>query len=501
MAEKQEIKKTFAHSQIRPQIRPQIRDDLNPKDWKRVLKVTAPTGNFSKAENFEATQGGAATSRKLVNRNAFSHSSSTLRFEDELTFKLGNALFRKFWASSPASTHASDGLGPFYNARSCQSCHLKDGRGHPPAEGETDFTSLLLRLARLAETDDEKKDLASLKKLALPDPIYGNQVQDFAIQGLKAEAKPTVTYEETKVILSGGEVVFLRKPTFKLTELAHGPLHEKTTLSPRIAPPMIGLGLIEAIHSHDIMNRADERDANKDGISGKIPVALDENGKPVLSRFGWKATKASLHTQNAAAFHGDIGLSSSLHKNPHGDCTTVQQKCLSRATGVQKHLSPYEVSNESMELVNFYTAHLAVPARRNVDDKAVLQGKKAFYDLGCIACHQPKYVTSRNAARKEHRFQLIWPYSDFLLHDMGKELADNQPVGVASGQEWRTPPLWGIGLTKTVNGHTFFLHDGRARSLTEAILWHGGEGAAARNRFAESSKETRMKLIKFLESL
>ncbi|MEP6445949.1 MAG: di-heme oxidoredictase family protein [Hyphomicrobiales bacterium] len=479
----------------------QSRDDLAPKDIKRVEQITRQTVDFSKAEKFEASQGGAGTSRKTANRNAFSHTSANLTFEDELTFKLGNALFRKFWVSSPSSNHASDGLGPLYNARACQSCHLKDGRGHPPASGETDFTSMLFRLARPAETDKELEALRTYAALNIPDPVYGGQIQDFAIVGLKAEAKPSVTYEENQITLEGGEVVSLRKPTYQMTKLAYGDLHPKTTLSPRIAQPMIGLGLIEAIHPFDLAKKADPKDQNADGISGKLGLALDLDGKPMLGRFGWKASQATLGQQNAAAFNGDIGISSELNPSPHGDCTTAQVDCVKRATGVQPRLGDSEAPDPVMGLVDFYTANLAVPARRDVTNAQVLRGKGMFYGASCVACHTPKYVTSRKAERKEHRFQLIWPYSDFLLHDMGEGLADNQQVGVATGREWRTAPLWGLGLTKTVNGHTFFLHDGRARNYKEAILWHGGEAKTARNKFVKMQKTDRDALIKFLESL
>lgn len=477
-----------------------IRDDLTPKDNKRVLNITTPTKDFSKAERFEASQGGASTSRKKVNRDAFSQFSTNLTFKQEETFRLGNALFRKLWVSSPSSTHASDGLGPLFNARACQSCHLKDGRGHPP-EGDSDLTSMLFRLARPAETEAETEALRTYAKLSINDPVYGGQIQDLAVAGLSAEAKVTFTYEEQSITLADGELISLRKPTYGVTKLGFGPLHPKTTIAPRIAQPMIGLGLIQAIHPSDIKAKADPHDDNQDGISGKASIVIGLDGKTTLGRFGWKATEPNLIAQNAAAFSGDIGISSDLKPNPYGDCTISQTSCLTLPTGVQKRLGDVEASGQVLDLVTFYTANLAVPARRNVSDMTVLRGKKVFYHAGCVACHTPKYVTNRKAEQKEHRFQLIWPYSDFLLHDMGDGLADYQAVGVATGREWRTPPLWGIGLTQTVNGHTFFLHDGRARNLTEAILWHGGEAEKAKSHFANLNKQDRSALIKFLESL
>jgi CxxC motif-containing protein (DUF1111 family) len=174
---------------------------------------------------------------------------------------------------------------------------------------------------------------------------------------------------------------------------------------------------------------------------------------------------------------------------------------LALPTGVQARLGPVEAPDPVLGLVTFYSANLAVPPRRKASFPQTLKGKQLFYATGCPACHVPKYVTRRDAPHKELAFQLIWPYSDFLLHDMGDGLADGQQVGVASGREWRTPPLWGIGLTGTVSGHTFLLHDGRARNFTEAILWHGGEAEKARNAFAALSKDDRNALLSFLESL
>ncbi len=476
------------------------RDDLNGKDRRRVEAVTAPASGFEKPEAFEVMQGGAGTSTKIVNRDAFSQSGANLTFAEEEQFKLGNALFRKLWVSTPASTKASDGLGPLFNARACQSCHLKDGRGHPP-EGDSDATSMFLRLARGPVTEEERRELETFVRPNFPDPVYGGQLQDLAVPGLKAEGHMAITYENEPVTLGDGTVVNLRRPVYSAEDLAYGPLDEHTTLSPRIAPPMIGLGLVQAIHPADILKNADPADKDGDGISGKPAIVRDANGDLVLGRFGWKAQNPTVRQQSAGAFAGDIGISTPDVPNSHGDCTAAQADCLAMPVGVQKNLGDSEAPDPVLELVTFYSENLAVPARRDAAGKEVLRGKELFYGIGCASCHAPKYVTSRKAENPAHRFQLIWPYSDFLLHDMGDGLADGQPVGVADGREWRTPPLWGIGLTGTVSGHTFLLHDGRARNLTEAILWHGGEAQPARDGFSQLDKKDRDALIAFLESL
>lgn len=494
----------FAMAEVSAQsdaARSDVRADLSADDLERVRAVTAPTTDFSKAEAFEINQGGAGTSMKVVNGDAFSHSTATISFEDEQRFKLGNALFRKLWVSSPATTQASDGLGPLFNARACQSCHLKDGRGHPP-EGDSDATSMFLRLAIPVDVSEDARKSGDFFVGSLPDPTYGGQLQDLAVPGLLAEGKMVIHYTERAVVLDDGTVVSLREPTYSVTDLAYGPLHPDTTLSPRIAPPMIGMGLIEAIEAADIHAGADPDDADEDGISGRVALAQEKgSGRILTGRFGWKGENASVRQQSASAFAGDIGISSPDEPRHFGDCTQNQSECWSFPTGVQARLGDTEAPDPVLDLVTFYSENLAVPARRQVEDELVLKGKELFYSAGCVSCHTPKFVTSRTAEQPSHAFQLIWPYSDFLLHDMGSGLADGQPVGVANGQEWRTPPLWGVGLTETVNGHTFFLHDGRARNLTEAILWHDGEAEAARDSFAAMEKTDRDALIAFLESL
>ena len=480
---------------------PSARTDLTPKDQARVLSVTRPTADFSRPEPFERMQGGAGTSRKDANRDAFSQSSANITFEEEGTFKLGHTIFRKNWVSSPSSTQASDGLGPLFNERACQNCHLKDGRGRPPEAG-VGSTSMFLRLAREAGNAEEKAALADHKVLNFPDPVYGSQLQELAVPGLRGEGRMRVEYREEKVTLGDGSIVSLRRPSYSVDNPGYGPLDPKTTLSPRLTPPMIGLGLIEQIAPADILAHADPEDRDGDGISGRANIVRDElTGALAIGRFGWKAQTASIRQQAADAFAGDIGISTPEMPKPWGDCTAAQKACLVMPNGVQARLGAAEAPPPVMDLVTFYARNIAVPARRDVGKSEVLWGKKQFYEMGCISCHTPKFVTMRGTPDKAQAFQLIWPYSDFLLHDMGEGLADGQRVGEASGSEWRTPPLWGIGLTGTVNGNTFYLHDGRARSLAEAILWHGGEGQKARDRFAAAGAADRSALIKFLESL
>jgi len=486
--------------------------DIVPRgteDAARVAAVTAPTADFSAAEQFEARPGGAATVRARTTADAFSQASANMPFERELQFKVGNGLFKKVWVSAPSSTKASDGLGPLYNARACQRCHLKDGRGHPPDGPEDSAVSMFLRISVPAAPEDALSEIERFLAAkdgtdarTRPDPTYGGQIQDFAIPGHPAEARMSITYEEIEVPLSEGEVAHLRKPTYAAADLGYGPLAPGAMLSPRVAPQMIGLGLLEAVPAADILALADPEDADGDGISGRAQIVWSaEFDRPMLGRFGLKAGAPTIKEQSAAAFAGDIGISSPLFPSGAGDCTSGQADCIGAPNGNSKRDDGAEISGESLDLVTFYSRNLAVPARRDLEAPQVLRGKQVFYETGCTSCHRPKFVTHRLNDRPEQSFQLIWPYTDMLLHDMGEGLADHRPEGRATGREWRTAPLWGIGMTETVSGHSSYLHDGRARNLLEAILWHGGEAETAKSMVAEMPKADRDALITFLESL
>ena len=458
-------------------------------DRARAEAVTRLTTDFSTPERYERRSGGAATSFATPNRDAFSHPSANMSFERRLDFEVGDGVFVKIWVSSPSSTRSSDGLGPLFNARSCQSCHVKDGRGRPPAPGDL-ATSMVLRLA--AGPDGQQ-----------PDPVYGSQLQNRSVQGVPAEGRMTVEWEEIPVLLAGGSTVSLRRPRYGVTDPGYGPPAPDLRVSPRTAPAMIGVGLLEAVPENDILALADPDDRNGDGISGRPNrVWSDEHERLMLGRFGWKAGQPTVVQQAAAAFHNDIGISTPLYPIPHGDCTDAQTACLDAPHGDgDNHIAGAEAREVLFDVLTFYARNLAVPARRDVDDPEVLHGKRLFYEAGCTACHTPKFVTRRDSLGPEQSFQLIWPYTDLLLHDMGPGLSDDKPEGEATGREWRTAPLWGIGLTHTVNGHRLFLHDGRARGLLEAVLWHGGEAENAKRTVVRMTDGEREALLAFLRSL
>lgn len=451
-----------------------------------------------------AFPGGETTNRKTFTKNAFSKSSSNLPFEKELDFKVGNGFFKRLWVKGPASTQASDGLGPLYNARSCQRCHIKDGRGHVPKANFPDdvAVSMFLRLSIPPQTDAERKALAENRQTVIPEPTYGGQLQDFALSPTLPEGHMHISYQPYPVTLADGTEVTLQRPKYKVTDLNYGPLHADVMISPRIAPPMIGLGLLEAIAEEDILAKADPDDTNGDGISGKPNYVWDiEQNQAVLGRFGLKSGQPNLKQQAASAFAGDIGISNPLVPKAAGDCTPAQTVCMNAPTGNSPQYDNLEAPEKVLQLVTFYTQHLAVPARRKYKDPDVIAGRQIFLNAGCSKCHTESYVTKADYADKSLANQKIWPYTDLLLHDMGPDLADQRPEGQANGQEWRTAPLWGLGMTKTVNGHMQLLHDGRANGVLEAILWHGGEAESAKQYVQALSAEQRALLIAFLEAL
>ncbi len=470
-----------------------------------TAQSTSGTKQIATLDERELNPGGKATTRRAIkSRNAFSQSSHGMSLAGEARFKIGNAIFRRIWVSAPASTKSSDGLGPLFNARACQHCHIKDGRGHPPEANwpKDDQVSMLFRISVSPQTDEQVQLRKDRRLKVVPEPTYGEQIQDLAIQGHKAEAHVDITYEKIPVTFADGETVWLRKPEYKFRDLAYGPLAPDTMISPRIAPQMIGLGLLEAIPENEIRKNADPDDKNQDGISGRVNTVRSLVDKTLqLGRFGWKAGTTTLKEQAAAAFAGDIGLSTPIVDLPAGDCTKSQQRCLNAPHGDQPGEKSYEVNGELLDLVTFYTQNLAVPVRRNAQDPQVLKGKALFNKTGCATCHHPTHVTGEVEGQPHLSHQVIWPYTDLLLHDMGPGLADNRPEGDATGREWRTPPLWGVGLTKRVSGHTYFLHDGRARNVEEAVLWHDGEASAARKAFMSLSKDDREALLKFVKSL
>ena len=430
---------------------------------------------------------GGGTTRIDASRNSFSLPAPNLTTAERRAFEVGDSFFTQNWVTAPASTEARDGLGPTFNAQACSSCHILDGRGAPPDPIQAGaHPGLLIRLS-IPGVD-------AVTGAPLPDPRYGGQLQDRSVLGVPAEGVVRVSYEMIIGTYGDGTVYELRMPVFEITDLAFGPLAADIRTSPRLAPQVIGMGLLEAIPAEAIRALADPGDANGDGISGRANIVWDaRQGIPALGRFGWKANVATVEQQAAGAFHGDLGVTSSLH--PAENCPGGQTACAEAISGG----SP-EITESRLGAVTIYTRTLSVPAMRNFDTEQVRSGARLFEEFGCASCHTVTHQTGQTdiAALSE---QTIHPYTDLLLHDMGTGLADGREDFAASGSEWRTPPLWGIGLIEAINGERFLLHDGRARTLEEAILWHGGEGEEAKEAFRLADAEQRAALIAFLEAL
>ena len=453
--------------------------------WVLVREARSEPSDAEIAALLQARPGGATTIA-TTNRNSFGLAAPNLTNSERRVFEVGDSFFTQNWVTAPASTAARDGLGPTFNAQSCSSCHTLDGRAQPPADADDPERGLLFRLS-IPGTDPTTDG-------PLPDPAYGGQLQDRGILTVPPEGRFLITYRETPGTYEDGTPYTLMRPDYSFSDLAFGPMHPDVMISPRIAPSVFGMGLLEAIPEAAILALADPDDADGDGISGRANMVWSvREGETRLGRFGWKANVPTVEQQIAGAFHGDIGITSPLFSAEN--CPAGQADCQSVPNGG----SP-EIGEERLGKVVFYQQTLAVPAMRDADDPQVRQGARLFLKAGCAACHTPSHTTGDHAVPAVSG-QVIFPYTDLLLHDMGEGLADGRPDFLADGQEWRTPPLWGIGLIENVNNHTRLLHDGRARNVAEAILWHDGEGLAAREEFRKMSRQEREALLRFLESL
>ncbi len=400
-------------------------------------------------------------------------------------FNTGRSLFSQMWVIPPSRDLAVDGLGPLYNRLSCAACHPDNGRGKAPAGPDGEMRSMLVRLSVEGEGPHGGPK---------PHPAYGGQLNELGVPGVPGEGRAEVHYRERPVELSDGARVVLRQPQLRLVEPGYGPFDAILT-SPRIGPAIVGMGLLEAVAEREILAWADAGDRDGDGISGRPNRVWDpETGRTALGRYGYKANVATLREQIAGAFLGDLGITSPLH--PRENCTAAQRACAGSLSGGEPELSAAQ-----LDAITFYHQLLAVPARRQRDDATVKQGEALFHGAGCAACHRPSLRTAKDAQPSHLADRAIEPYSDLLLHDLGETMSDQRPDFLAQGSEWRTAPLWGIGLAEVVADEVGYLHDGRARTLLEAILWHGGEAAASRDRVKAMSALERERLLGFLQSL
>ena len=430
-------------------------------------------------------------------RNAFSFPFATLDDAERARFAVGNSFFRRNWVEAPASTKARDGLGPHFIARSCGGCHVQDGRGAPPRVRRGAHEPPVALLMRLSVPGTPQPHAG-----VVPEPSYGDQFNNSAIPGVRPEGRVTIRLTPVRGRFADGTPYVLHRPVYGFADLGYGPMRADVQVSPRIAPQLAGVGLIEAIPEAEILANAATQAAAPGPVKGRPNRVWDAFARaPRIGRFGWKANVASLAHQTAGAFLGDIGITSSTH--PAQACTDVQEDCRAALPG--GHDGAPEIDDRTLADVVFYQATLAPSARRGADDPVVRQGQALFHAAGCAVCHRPSYVTAEPPfpAMSTPRVsgQRIWPYTDLLLHDMGEGLADGRPDFEASGRQWKTPPLWGIGLIRDVNGHQRLLHDGRADGVREAVLWHGGEAEASRQIVLKMKQAERAALVRFVESL
>ncbi len=425
---------------------------------------------------------GGATSRPAAGQDSFALPAANLPAAELPRFFEGQRLFNITFVRAPSPLKELAGLGPTFNRPSCGACHTRDGRGQPPAGPDDALMQMVVRLGIV----NPRRGL-----FGLPDPNYGVQLNDRAIEGVSAEGRATIAWEEIEGRYADGEAYRLRRPRVGFEALAFGPLGRETAASLRIAPQLVGMGLLEAVSADDVRAAAAANRGHPDGVRG---VARAVGAEEALGRFGWRAEQPSVRAQIASALINDIGLTTSLH--PEKNCPPPQKACRAADPGARPN-----VSDATLDTMAFYIGTLAVPERRDEEKPEVRRGEKVFLAIGCAACHRPAQRTGKHPSIQILSGQTIHPFTDLLLHDMGDGLADGLHEGAIAGRLWRTAPLWGIGLVPLVNGHENYLHDGRARGLAEAILWHGGEADLAKDRFRALPKAERDALIAFLRSL
>ncbi len=420
--------------------------------------------------------GGALTSMSTTWR--FMELADGLSLEQMQQFSQGREFFVADWDAAPGSRTLLDGLGPLFHDVSCGSCHPATGR--PPTLGNNGqvHPGLLIRLARPQDGG------------WVADPSFGGQFQPQAIPGVPAEGR--VTWSDRAQSPEFRDFPGLIAPEFHLeTHAAYSALHADTRAGGRISPQLLGLGLLDLVSDDAILALEDPDDLNGDGISGRVHRL--PNGS--IGRFGWKATQPTLLAQSAAAFANDMGITSP--ENPQDDCTSVQTQCLSAPNGGEP-----EITGPHLSALIEFQRYVGVPAaRRTAPESTLKNGATLFRQAGCDSCHVPSLETGDIPAHPLLSNQRFYAFTDLLLHDMGPGLADFIGEGNAAPEEWRTPPLWGIGLVESLSTNARFLHDGRARSIHEAILWHGGEAESARKYVQELGPEDLEDLLIYVRSL
>lgn len=410
-------------------------------------------------------------------------------------FIKGHEQFDEIWVLAPAP--GVWGLGPTFNEANCEGCHPNNSRAQPAKMGTQVEKGNVIKFGYRHPNGD-----------VIPShPWYGDQLQNRAAENrVPIEGNAVVTYETINYEYPDKTLVTLKKPIIELEDLNFGEIDESTLVSMRVAPQVIGLGLLEWVPDEDLLKIAERQ--KREGLSGRPNYVIDlETERVVIGRFGWKATQPNLKQQTAVAFHSDIGATTFFF--PEKNCPEIQigcrelpsaAKCGGQGGCTGNNFRP-EVLPSRLRNITTYLQTLNIPERRITDSEEVIAGETLFHESGCASCHAPTLRTGKKALLKELTDMVFHPYTDLLLHDMGEQLADHRSEGSATGREWRTPPLWGIGLINEISGGLALLHDGRAASIEEAILWHGGEASSSRQKFVSLAKPERERVIKFINSL
>jgi CxxC motif-containing protein (DUF1111 family) len=442
------------------------------------LALIAGGGCSTPVDPSEALLGGDTTVFD-VSDEAFNYPDRNLGSNLRGPFQIGDGVFNRNWITAPATPIGNDGLGPTFNALSCSGCHPNNGRGQPPDDGVSPTLGLLFRLSL---------DGQDAHGGPVPDPTYGDQFQDQSILGVPAEGSATISYTELPGSYGDGTAYSLRVPTYTI-DWALGQPSVEIHVAPRLAPQVIGLGLLQAIPESTLAGFAAMNGGRLNHVWDVQAVAT------AVGRFGWKANQPNAVQQTYGAFRNDIGITNPLF--PTKNCPAPQTACAAAP------MSPTQPNIRGVEAMamEVHSISVAVPARRNLDDAKAQRGEAVFGQIGCAACHIPKVQTGALDGYPAVSNQTIRPFTDLLLHDMGPDLADGRPDYEASGSDWRTPPLWGIGLVPLINDHQYLLHDGRARGVAEAILWHGGDGEASREKFRMLPASDRDALVAFINTL
>ncbi len=406
-----------------------------------------------------------------------------LNHDEEDIHILGRSFFTIPWSQAPSVTTARDGLGPLYSANTCIHCHPNNGAGTPMKNGFIS-RSLVMRLS-IPNTQNMDDDLIE-KNGFVPEPTYGGQLSLHSNTNTPFEGRISLNYKNIILKYEDNSTCKIQKPTYSINKLQYGEFDKNVNIAPHIGLALIGLGAIEMIEEKDILAKEDIYDKDKDGISGKANwVYNPESNTTELGRFTWKAAAATVKQQAANAAHNDMSLSNPIY--PGDNCTDKQVECLKANQGIHD----FDLPMYRLDAIAFYLKTLRIPRERKTANFA--KGKKIFNSLGCVKCHTSEYKLSDG--------NTIKPYSDFLLHDMGDALSDGHTMFKASANEFRTPPLWSMGLYEKASGKMALLHDGRARNIEEAILWHGGESTSQQGAFKALNKQDRNYLIEFLKGI